>query len=135
MLYSSKKSVFEVFDADMMINQWNNICKAFNDEIVIEHLIRMIFFTTKAVFLLFDVDSNNSFFVKISSVKFASFSFEINRFFRYWLKISNDILFLFFFRAFFLTFWLSLDEWNDAQQFFNFFDVKTIESKINRKMF
>jgi hypothetical protein len=44
-------------------------------------------------------------------------------------------LFFLFFRVFFLMFLLCLDEWNDAQQIFDFFDVKTIENKINHNEF
>ncbi len=135
MLYSSKRNVFEISDANMIINQRDNICKICKDEIVVENLICIVFFTTKIVLFSCDIDSNNFLSAKISWVKLASLSFEIDRFSRYWFKISNDILFLFFFRAFFLTFWSRLDEWNDAQQIFDFFDVKTIESKINRKTF
>ncbi len=86
-----------------MINQRDNICKTCNDEIVVEDLICTIFFTTKAAFFSRDVDFDNSLFATVFWVKFALFSFEIDRLFRYSLKISNDILFFFFFLE--ISFW------------------------------
>ncbi len=88
-----------------MINQRDNICKACKDEIVVEDLNYTIFSATETASFSFVVDSNNSFFAEIFWIKFASLSFEIDRFSRYWLKISNDILSLFFFLK--LSFWRS----------------------------
>jgi hypothetical protein len=96
MLYSSKKNVSKIFDANIMINQRNSICNAYKNEIVTKNLSCTIFFMTDAAFLSWDVDSDNSLFAEISWVRFASFSFEIDRFSRFWLKISNDILSFFF---------------------------------------
>jgi hypothetical protein len=88
-----------------MINQRNNICNICKDEIVAKNLSCTIFFMTDAASFSCDVDSNNSLFAKAFWVRFASFSFEIDRFSRYWLKISNDIFsFLFSSKAIFWCF-------------------------------
>jgi hypothetical protein len=87
-----------------MINQRNNICKACKNDIVVENLNCSIFSATKAASFSCDVDSNNFLFAKVSWIRFASFSFEIDRFFRYWLKTSKDIFFSF---LLILSFWYS----------------------------
>ncbi len=86
-----------------MINQRSSICKTYKNDIVVEDLNCAIFSATEIAFFSFVVDSNNSLFAEISWVRFASLSFEIDRLSRYRLKISTDILFLFFFLE--LSFW------------------------------
>ncbi len=91
-----------------MINQRDSICKACNDEIVAKNLNCTIFFVTDAAFFSRDVDFNNSLFSRTFWIRFASFLFEIDRFFRYWLNVLNDIFSFFFFLSFFFwQFWFS----------------------------
>ncbi len=82
----------------MMINQRNNICRACKDVIVVEDLNCSNSFEANAVSFWWNDDFDNFLFAR-----FMSLSFEIDRFSRYWLKISNVILFFFFFLT--LFFW------------------------------
>jgi hypothetical protein len=107
MLYSSKKNVSKISKANMMINQRNNICKTCNDEIVVENLNCTIFFVTDAAFFPRNADFDTSFFSRFFWIRLASFSFEIDRLFRYWLNASKDILFFFFLKISFWRFWFS----------------------------
>ncbi len=81
-----------------MINQRNNICRACKDVIVVDDLNCSSSFETNVVFFWWDDDLDKSFFAR-----FMSLSFEIDRLSRYWLKVSNVILFFFFFLT--LIFW------------------------------
>jgi hypothetical protein len=79
-----------------MINQRSNICKAWSDEIVVEDLICSNFSAIESDSFWCDNDLDSFLFLKLSCVSSISFSFDIERFSRYWLKISKVILSSFF---------------------------------------
>ncbi len=104
-LYSSKKNISNVSNANIIINQRNNICKTCKNDIVVEDLNYSIFSATEAASFSCIVDSNNSLFAETFWIRFTSLSFEVDRLSRYWLKISNDIFsFLFFLKTIFWCF-------------------------------
>jgi hypothetical protein len=126
-----KKNVSKILNANMMINQRNNICKVYKNVIVVEDLNCLSSFETNVVSFWWNNDFDKFFFRKI----YVAFVRDWSTFTILIKNFKKHFLFSFFFKRNFLIFSNFFNDRNDTSQTFDFVDVNTAQNKIDRKEF